>query len=47
MIKDRTGDFLPVFVPVMALAVVGLVVSVAFLRPESPRPKRVPRQSGT
>jgi len=32
-IKDITGSFLPVFVPVMALAALGLVISLVALRP--------------
>jgi hypothetical protein len=32
-IKDITGSFLPVFVPVMALAALGLAISLVALRP--------------
>jgi MFS family permease len=32
-IKDRTGSFLPVFIPVMALAALGLIISAVALRP--------------
>jgi MFS family permease len=46
IIKDRTGDFLPVFLPVMVLAVVGLAVSALFLRPEGSRPGRAKRRTG-
>jgi OFA family oxalate/formate antiporter-like MFS transporter len=33
MIKDRTGSFLPVFAPIMALAAAGLVISLMALAP--------------
>lgn len=34
-IRDATGAYLPVFLPVMALAVLGLIISRMFLRPVS------------
>ena len=33
MIRDATGGYLPVFLPVMALAAVGLVISILWLKP--------------
>jgi len=33
MIRDSTGAYLPVFLPVMALAAVGIVISVLWLKP--------------
>lgn len=37
VIKDATGSFLPVFVPVMALAAFGLAISITALRPPRTR----------
>jgi hypothetical protein len=33
MIKDATGSYLPVFLPVIGLALLGFVISVTSLKP--------------
>jgi hypothetical protein len=33
MIRDATGGYLPVFVPVMILAAVGFLIAIVWLKP--------------
>jgi hypothetical protein len=37
MIRDASGGYLPVFLPVMGLAVLGLIISIVGLKPVKAR----------